>query len=1127
VSAAGSPAAPGPAPAAAGAAPAGLIDALGDGTAVTRADGTVSYCSGALAALVGRATTAICGAPIYELFEPALRPGLEALHATVRDGAPVGRARVRGRAAQGEAFVASVVLRPLGPAHGVSWSIALDPGVAEERRTAAAPGPADAPLAELALRGTDIGLWDWNIASDEVRWLNDWCQRLGISAFDGKDHERLWTANIHPDDLPRYREALARHCDGSAEVFATEYRLRLPGGAWLWIEERGRVVERDAGGAAARMVGLCLNASQRRGAVQALADSEMRLEFAVWSTQVGFWDYDVAADEVHWWNDWCARHDLDPCAGPGHRRQWHARVHPDDRERLTGFVPMLAGSADDYLAEYRLCMHDGSWRWVQERGRVTARDPEGRVTRVAGVTVDVDRSKRAELRLRESESRLEAALWGTGVGLWEGDDERGDFRWFDDWCRRCDIDPCEGDDRYPRWRAQVHPDDVARYERETDAANLSSTDHYAIEYRVRTVSGNWRWLHERAKVTERHADGRPARYVGLCIDIDAHKQLEVALSDAKARYELAVNAARLPVWEYDVGADRVTGNVFWHRVQGLELSEAEAARRTESWDGNVHPADIGAMRAMFASDGAPADGFYEGEYRIRTRSGEYKWLLDRARVVERDAGGRPVRLAGIALDIDARKRMEISLRDSEARLEAAVGGSDIGLWDFDIASESLRWLSGWPAYYGMRESSGPGARREWLGRVHPDDRERLLAANQTSVDAGPDLHAGDYRVLSTGGEWRWVHVRKCVVERDAGGRAVRMVGACIDVDARRRAEDLAGTQAAILEAMREGVALIDLEGRIELASPAFERMFGADPGTLHGRTAASLLIGRGTSLPSAERRLAWLVDREGPREAVLRRLNGEEFTGEIAARTLVRGDSPKWLAVVEDVTERKALEREVLEIADRERHRLGTDLHDGLGQELTGIALLLRGLATRLERAGLPAAAEIEDIVGLVNDAIDSARAMARGLAPVTLDHDGLVSALRTLIARAREASGVEVRLVTAMPAEFPVDSAVANHLYRIAQEAINNALKHADARVVIVRLAATQDSVRLSVTDDGKGLAGRTRAEGMGLRIMEYRAHLVGGMLEIATPRGRGTRVRCVAPRGAAAAAARAASGA
>jgi PAS domain S-box-containing protein len=609
------------------------------------------------------------------------------------------------------------------------------------------------------------------------------------------------------------------------------------------------------------------------------------------------------------------------------------------------------------------------------------------------------------------------------------------------------------------------------------------------------------------------------KFVGMCIDVDDMRSAMSALRRAEDLHSLTIEAARLPCWEYDVPSDTLLGNAHWYRAVGHELTEEQARARVDTWLNSVHPDDLARLSRVIAFDATDAAGFHEYEFRMRLPNGEYRWMLDRARVVERSASGAPLKVVGVSLDIDARKRMENTLRESEARLEAAVGGSDIGLWDWQAGADSLAWLSDWPKRKGIKANQGRTTMADLLTVVHPEDRQRLIDDVELVVSAGRGSVETEYRFRSTRQEYRWLQVRARVVEYEPDGRARRVVGACIDVDQRRHAEEQLRTQAKILDTMNEGVVLIDPAGGIELANPAFDRMFGREPGQHIGMSMLGLLSdGEPEAIepPDVKLLMKRFAGRSNRSDVLLRRADGSEFTGEVIAESIGLESGQKWLLVVQDVSERKQLEREVLDIANRERHRLGTDLHDGLGQELTGVALMLRTVATHLGREAPAAVPQIDGIVGLVNHAIESTRAMARGLAPVSIDQGGLGSALEELASRSRDTYGVQVRFRHAVPADLQIGEDTANHLYRITQEAISNSVRHGRAGNVLITLRERTGQLELSVSDDGAGFTeGRTHSRGMGLKIMRYRARMIGGTIEIRPRRPGGTRIRCVCQAG------------
>jgi PAS domain S-box-containing protein len=218
-----------------------------------------------------------------------------------------------------------------------------------------------------------------------------------------------------------------------------------------------------------------------------------------------------------------------------------------------------------------------------------------------------------------------------------------------------------------------------------------------------------------------------------------------------------------------------------------------------------------------------------------------------------------------------------------------------------------------------------------------------------------------------------------------------------------------------------------------------------------------------------------------------------------------------------DTTEQKRLERAVLETANREQAKLGHDLHDGLGQELAGISMLTSALAVSERRAGRPAADGLAQLKQLTRRTIATCRAVAHGLSPLSYADGGLVEAMREMVSVQRDAYGAETHfeVISADPLRLSADTM--EHLYRIAQEAVTNATRHARARIITVTLDVEPPSVRLEVLDDGISLPSTgTATDGMGLRIMASRAEMIGGQLSIGPGDHGGTLVACECPQSA-----------
>jgi two-component system sensor kinase FixL len=300
--------------------------------------------------------------------------------------------------------------------------------------------------------------------------------------------------------------------------------------------------------------------------------------------------------------------------------------------------------------------------------------------------------------------------------------------------------------------------------------------------------------------------------------------------------------------------------------------------------------------------------------------------------------------------------------------------------------------------------------------------------------------------------------------------------------------------------------------RIMYINPAFEQVTGYSFDRVVGQPLSSLVSLTGllhwlrSGMPSGERFLEEIAPYQSPQGEGW----GEWRVGPVRDK---QGQNTHWLVILRDITERRRLEKEILEISDRERQRIGQDLHDGVCQHLAGIELMSQVLELKLARRSKEAAARVGEIGRHVREAISQIRLLIRGLSPVTLESEGLESALRELAANTEKLFGVTCRLECSSPGLVP-NQAVATHLYRIAQEAASNAIKHGKATSIAIRLEKAGEHTLLSITDNGSGFPEALPAKrGMGLVIMKSRAQMLGGRLSTENEPGGGARVSCFVP--------------
>jgi PAS domain S-box-containing protein len=415
----------------------------------------------------------------------------------------------------------------------------------------------------------------------------------------------------------------------------------------------------------------------------------------------------------------------------------------------------------------------------------------------------------------------------------------------------------------------------------------------------------------------------------------------------------------------------------------------------------------------------------------------------------------------------------------------------------------------------------------WLETVHPDDRQRVQHEADAGLAAGRPFER-DYRIVRADGRMVWVH-DNIGFARDADGTIVELQGVTLDVTARRQHEERLRDDARrlelalrevrlrslLLDSLGEGVTLARYDGTILYTNAALDRMFGYAPRELVGRSLRELSSRTG---PDYERRRAVLrvaVERDGfwsgPMLSCRRDGTPLQTHGTIT-RVAVDGEL-LWVTVRRDVTERHRLQREVLDASQREKESLAHELHEGLGQQLTGVALLAGTLRDEARRLGPELAAGLGRLAGLLLDAVGTCRRLAQGVSGFVVRNGGLGTGLRELALSHEQRSGAHC----AVQCDERVSGALlperARHLYWIAEEALALPVDGDGPRHAGLRLDETDGRARLRVTLPGVVAERLDADDGALLRIIGYRAALLGAALATLPDGTGGVMLECVCP--------------
>jgi signal transduction histidine kinase len=458
------------------------------------------------------------------------------------------------------------------------------------------------------------------------------------------------------------------------------------------------------------------------------------------------------------------------------------------------------------------------------------------------------------------------------------------------------------------------------------------------------------------------------------------------------------------------------------------------------------------------------------------------------------SGGEHLRLL-VFTDITSRyvrEQAEIRVRERIDAVTTSV--AQLAFFSIDPAQDVVEIWGAFADVFGAARATPPCSLRELLQLVHVDDREAVRSSLERALGSAAPFEV-ELRVRGDLGE-RWMLMAGSPVE----GPLPRVVGAAMNVS-RRRALDQALWSSeskldAVLDATLDGIMMIDAKGMIEALNRSACNFFRSPDNSLIGTPWQSVLDVGGDALPACGTL----------REAIGRRADGSCFSMECSFSELGSGAERMQIVVMRDVTQRRLLERQVLDVSEQLQRQIGQDLHDGLGQLLTGTAFLTKGLQHSLGTEHQPQA---QRIVELINLAIARVRNLARGLSPIHVESQSLEAVLRHTISEASELLGVacELSLHDFLDSAQPQTIA---QLCLIAREAITNAVRHGRAQRIIVRLSHQEDGSVLSVEDGGVGIGDVDKPlEGLGLRSMRYRAKVIGGRLDIVRTR-RGTTIRC-----------------
>jgi len=636
------------------------------------------------------------------------------------------------------------------------------------------------------------------------------------------------------------------------------------------------------------------------------------------------------------------------------------------------------------------------------------------------------------------------------------------------------------------------------------------------------------------------------------VDVTAQHRAELAVRQSESRFRSLIENAADTVTILDQAGTIQYQSPNVVSVLGYTAVELEGRKAFEF----IHPDGVGEARKEFNRILTRPDELRQSVNRVRHQDGSWRWLQITGRNLLADPA-----VGGVVLnsrDITKEREALLAMQESEARFRTMADGAPVLIWVAGTNKACTWFNKPWLDFTGRRLEQELGG--GWAENIHPQDLARCVETYEQAFDARREFKM-EYRLRRHDGRWRWVldhGVPLYGPDHEFRG----YVGSCVDITERKQAEGDLRYQLRLVQNITEKAAscifMTDEQHRITFANPEAERTFGFTAKEMLGAPLHKLLRRRFPGeLPLPDGESPILNVQSAPkkprdRQEVFLRKDGTPVTVACSSALLeVEGERVGAVFMMRDITERlrheaglrqandqlearvvkrteqlaqahlqlqrqmgerAELQEQILAATENERARVAQDLHDGLCQLLLGIRFKLEVLRGRLEKRSLPGVRRLSALARLLDRATEEARGLARGLHPVEAAPEGLMSALKQLAETTRQLFRVKCRCDFPRPV-LMADAAAANQLFRIAQEAVTNAIKHGKATSISIRLARDDRQLVLTVANDGSPVKPRAGAAGLGLRTMEYRASQIGAKIELVSKPGEEVELRCTRP--------------
>lgn len=719
-----------------------------------------------------------------------------------------------------------------------------------------------------------------------------------------------------------------------------EYALKFEDGKEIDCEINGDVLF-DAVDNPFGMVYVVRDITERKKTEQALKENEEKLretnymlQLSIEASNLGIWVHDFKENKIFRSGKWAEMLGYSKDEISNHVDDWKKLIHPEDKQYVEKLIKEHEeGKTPEFKVEHRLLCKSGNFKWILNQGKVTERDENGKPIKAAGIHLDIDEIKTTQEALRESEERYRLIADNTadnisvlGLDLKIQYVSPSIFQ-----LRGYTVDEAMNQTLEQILTPESLKKVLTIFEKELAeelSGNIDLNRSILVELEEYKKNGSIIWVELKASFI-RDDSNKPVGIIVITRDITERKYFEEKLRETNYMLQIAIDASNLGVWFQDFHNGKIYRSDKWAEMIGYLPEEVQNV--TDEWLKFVHPDDLKLVEdSINAHKNGLAEEF-KVEHRMQCKTGEYKWILNHGRITERDENGKPMKAAGIHLDIDEIKTTQEALLKSEERFQYAAKATSDVIYDWDLVTKEGVFSEAYSIFFGykIRKESFDS----WKKKIHPDDFNRAVNYTQDIINKSGTTWVCEYRFKNNSGNYANILDRGYVI-RDNEGKPIRLIGTIMDITDRKRAEEELRILFRAIEQSQVSVVITDKEGNIEYINPHFTKTTGY---SFHEVSGENPRILKSEKFTPKEYEEMWKQLSSGKQWSGVfhnKKKSGELFweSASISPITNDKGEITHYVAVKEDITE-KIIAQEELEKYKHHLEELVNERTDQLNKQ--------------------------------------------------------------------------------------------------------------------------------------------------------------------------------------------------